>query len=206
MSGDNLKFQIKRAAAELFAERGFSQTRIADIVAKAGVAQGTFYLHFESKPSVFVALVDDFFEGLMAETLGRYPATQLSTAEQMVRELEAIWTLVIDHCRKHAILTKLVLRETDALPSEQRDHIARHFERGAAALEHYLHEAERRNLVKGLPFQLVAWLIIGLIERAMYYAVALSPETPSAELARHCTEFELFGIVTQDTDQKDFSR
>lgn len=198
MTGEKVENQIKRAAAELFAERGFIQTRIADIVAKAGTAQGTFYLYFRSKPSVFVSLVDDFFAGLMAETLERHPAKKLLTSEQMVLQVETIWSAIIEHCRKNAVLTKLVLREAAALPSEQRDHIARHFERGAAALVSYVDEARRRDLVNNLPSQLVAWLIIGMIERAMHYAVFIAPDTPSAELARHCTEFELFGLLTAD--------
>ena len=37
------------AAFELFTERGFSNTSIADIAEKAKVAKGTFYLYFKDK-------------------------------------------------------------------------------------------------------------------------------------------------------------
>jgi AcrR family transcriptional regulator len=37
------------AALRLFTEKGLEETAVSDIVAAAGVAQGTFYLYFESK-------------------------------------------------------------------------------------------------------------------------------------------------------------
>ena len=37
----------------MFEERGFLDTRVADIVAAAGVAQGTFCSYFDSKEAAF---------------------------------------------------------------------------------------------------------------------------------------------------------
>jgi len=50
----------------LFAERGFHETKIADIAAAADVGVGTFYLHFETKDALFDALVDDTVRRLKA--------------------------------------------------------------------------------------------------------------------------------------------
>jgi AcrR family transcriptional regulator len=48
---------LLRAAEELFGEIGFHETSVSAIAARAGVAQGTFYLHFPGKAEVFVELV-----------------------------------------------------------------------------------------------------------------------------------------------------
>lgn len=48
------------AARDVFVERGFAAATVDDIVAKAGVARGTFYLYYPDKRAVFEALVDDF--------------------------------------------------------------------------------------------------------------------------------------------------
>lgn len=53
------------AAARMFAEQGVSGTSVAAIVRAAGVAQGTFYLYFESKDDVIVAVVEDIAEQMM---------------------------------------------------------------------------------------------------------------------------------------------
>jgi AcrR family transcriptional regulator len=52
------KQQLLDAAAALFAERGYAETRVIDIVRAAGVAKGLFYWYFENKEAVFRELVE----------------------------------------------------------------------------------------------------------------------------------------------------
>jgi AcrR family transcriptional regulator len=51
------KQQLLDAAAELFADRGYAATRIADICLAAGVAKGLFYWYFPTKGALFAELV-----------------------------------------------------------------------------------------------------------------------------------------------------
>jgi AcrR family transcriptional regulator len=51
------KQQLLDTAAELFAARGYSATRIADICRAAGVAKGLFYWYFPTKGALFAELV-----------------------------------------------------------------------------------------------------------------------------------------------------
>jgi AcrR family transcriptional regulator len=50
----------------VLADKGFHETKIADIAAEADVGVGTFYLHFETKDALFDALVDDTVQRLKA--------------------------------------------------------------------------------------------------------------------------------------------
>ena len=56
--------QLRDAARALFADGGFEATSIAAITAQAGVAHGTFYVHFESKAVLLDELLVEFNEGL----------------------------------------------------------------------------------------------------------------------------------------------
>ena len=56
--GQERKQQLLDRAAELFAERGFAETRVVDIVRAAGVAKGLFYWYFENKEALFRELVE----------------------------------------------------------------------------------------------------------------------------------------------------
>jgi AcrR family transcriptional regulator len=47
------------AGAELFAELGYAQTNVDDIVARARVARGTFYKYFDGKQDLFTAVAED---------------------------------------------------------------------------------------------------------------------------------------------------
>ena len=56
--GQVRKEQLLDHAATLFAERGYAETRILDIVEAAGVAKGLFYWYFENKEALFGELVE----------------------------------------------------------------------------------------------------------------------------------------------------
>ncbi len=62
--GDEMdrKGELMEAAVTVISEKGFAKTRIADIVAQAGVAQGTFYLYFESKEALMVEMAKELIE------------------------------------------------------------------------------------------------------------------------------------------------
>ncbi len=49
--------EIMDAAVEIFACKGYYNTKIADIVEAVGIAKGTFYLYFKSKKALFLALI-----------------------------------------------------------------------------------------------------------------------------------------------------
>jgi AcrR family transcriptional regulator len=57
--GERTMRKILDAARAEFGDRGFSDTSIVGITQRAGVALGTFYTYFDSKESLFQALVHD---------------------------------------------------------------------------------------------------------------------------------------------------
>ena len=61
---------IELAARKLFASRGFAETSIDDIAARAGVAKGAVYHHFASTEAIFARLVDAVQAELAAELAG----------------------------------------------------------------------------------------------------------------------------------------
>lgn len=58
--------ELVRAAERVFAEQGVAGATVSDIVKAAGVAQGTFYLYFDSKDDVLVAVAERVVTGLIA--------------------------------------------------------------------------------------------------------------------------------------------
>lgn len=58
VQGQERKDQLLDHAATLFAERGYAETRVLDIVRAAGVAKGLFYWYFENKEALFRELVE----------------------------------------------------------------------------------------------------------------------------------------------------
>src|SRR3712207_1616879 len=48
------------AAREVFAERGFAESSVADVVERAGSSVGSLYHHFGGKSELFLALWEDW--------------------------------------------------------------------------------------------------------------------------------------------------
>ena len=66
--------RLEQAAAELFAERGFDQTTVADIAVRAGLTERTFFRHFADKREVLFSGQDVFQEQFVTAVAGA-PAT-----------------------------------------------------------------------------------------------------------------------------------
>src|SRR6202012_2239047 len=51
-NGDDVRKRLQLAALELFSKRGYEETTAAEIAAKAGVTERTFFRHFPDKREV----------------------------------------------------------------------------------------------------------------------------------------------------------
>jgi AcrR family transcriptional regulator len=65
--------RLLRAAADVFAERGFDGTRVADIAAAAGVSNGALYAHFGSKAELLLAALRAHGPSVLARLLAADP-------------------------------------------------------------------------------------------------------------------------------------
>jgi AcrR family transcriptional regulator len=98
--------ELLSAAVRVLAEKGFHDTKIADIAAAADVGVGTFYLHFETKDALFDALVDDTVRRLKAavdharlETTDPIERTRRSNAAfcRFAQENREVFRIVFGH-------------------------------------------------------------------------------------------------------------
>ena len=65
--------RLLRAAADVFAERGYDGTRVADIATAAGVSNGALYAHFASKADLLVAALHAHGRNLLADMFAAGP-------------------------------------------------------------------------------------------------------------------------------------
>ena len=65
--------RLLRAAADVFAERGYDGTRVADIAAAAGVSNGAMYAHFASKAELLVDALRTHGRRLLADVFAADP-------------------------------------------------------------------------------------------------------------------------------------
>lgn len=65
--------RLERAALELYVERGFDQTTVAEIATRAGLTERTFFRHFADKREVLFA-GSAILRELLTDAVGKAPA------------------------------------------------------------------------------------------------------------------------------------
>ncbi len=73
VTADQTRERLLRAAADVFAERGYDGTRVADIAAAAGVSNGALYAHFDSKVDLLLAALRAHGRRVLADLLAADP-------------------------------------------------------------------------------------------------------------------------------------
>ena len=110
--------EIVAAALELFVERGYEATKLADVARHAGVTKGTLYLYFENKEALFKAVVRETIVPVIAqgEALARsFTGSARELVEQLIREY---WRLVGE--TSLAGIPKLMMAEAATFPELTR--------------------------------------------------------------------------------------
>lgn len=74
MTAEETRLQILAAATAVFAQKGFAEARMNDIMQAAGLSKGGIYWHFESKDEIIAAIFQRYFE------------VQLQSLEQILAE------------------------------------------------------------------------------------------------------------------------
>src|SRR6478672_13657826 len=120
---------LLRAAEELFGERSYHRTTVADICARAGMATGSFYSYYGSKAEIFAAVVrginDDLRQAMKV-------ALEHAEGGQRARE-RASFRAYFDMLSERPWIDRIV-RESEFIDQrlfrEYYEHLARGYARG----------------------------------------------------------------------------
>jgi len=101
---------ILRAAAKVFAERGYFNAQVADVAREAGVAAGTVYLYFRSKDDLLVSI----FERTMGEAIaeGRAALAAVDDPVERLRRIARLHLERISRDRDLAVVFQVELRQS----------------------------------------------------------------------------------------------
>jgi AcrR family transcriptional regulator len=121
--------RLLAAAEELFGQRSYNRTSVADICARAGMATGSFYTHFGSKAEIFAAVVRGINKDLR---MAMKAALEQVEGGQRAREREC-FRVFFEMMSKRPWIDRIV-RESEfvapALFREYYEHLARGYARG----------------------------------------------------------------------------
>ena len=84
--------RLEEAAAELYAERGFDETTVADIAGRAGLTERTFFRHFADKRDVLFSGSERFQSAFVQPVIDAPPSS--SPVEAVVAGLSSAGSLM----------------------------------------------------------------------------------------------------------------
>jgi AcrR family transcriptional regulator len=166
LRGEETRSRILDAAGELFAERGYDATSVADICARAGVTKGAFYHHFKSKQAVFLEMRDRWLAPLETQlTLARDPAETLPQLLQHVADLaRAMFAEAGEDQRQQVFLELLsAARQDPAILPALLAPLHRYREWFAQLISAGIQEGALRQVDRELSAQVLVSLGFGLI-------------------------------------------
>ncbi|UOE76147.1 TetR/AcrR family transcriptional regulator [Parageobacillus thermoglucosidasius] len=90
------RVQFIETAMKLFAEKGYYSTSIQDIVDAWGISKGAFYHHFSSKEDLMLAIIQHYFEKMLA-SLTAIPQDSGSEKERFIQQIAAHFANMHEH-------------------------------------------------------------------------------------------------------------
>ncbi len=99
---------ILRSAIKVFAGKGYFNSKVADIAADAGIADGTVYLYFKSKEEILHSIFDRGMSEFIAE--GRAELEMIETAAGRLRRIAELHLERLSADRDMAIVYQVELR------------------------------------------------------------------------------------------------
>ena len=166
--------EIMDAAVEIFACKGYYNTKIADIVEAVGIAKGTFYLYFKSKKALFLALIkkqrDLIEEGINLKNIIEASNDLKSFVKILVREAFNIYgsnrNLTIVILRESVSVNEDFVGEFKLMDRERTERLKRAYE--------YLKEEGYIDLEND--FEFFYYVFVGIIESILLRKLIMNEE------------------------------
>ncbi|EFV12061.1 TetR/AcrR family transcriptional regulator [Segniliparus rugosus] len=190
--------EIFDAALACFAERGYHATGIADIAKRVGIAQGTFYLYFDSKRDLVNEIFDDF-TGRFTTALADLPPETPTNLAEYQNQADQISRALMGVLRDAPQAARFWLLQAAAVDDEMAERVLRFYDTSDLVQRAYLqHGVDLGYFRPDLDVEHAARAINGMLLAAAYYNL----RDPSAEafdrLAETVRQIGYFGLVGPD--------
>lgn len=174
------------AATAEFGEKGFHESSIVSITARAGVALGTFYTYFESKEALFRALVSD-----MSGRVRDVVAPAVAQTSSVLDGESVAFATFLAFAREHKEIYRIIDEAEFVAPEAWR----LHYEGAAARIVQRLRAGQARGEVTGPIDEAHGWAIMGMnVFLGLRYGVQQT-ERPLDEIAEIANRLIRRGIT-----------
>lgn len=163
----NTRERILDAALDVFAIKGYHDTRMDEIVNESKTSKGSIYFHFPNKEQLFLALVDQF-----ADLLEKRVITAIEDEEKGIARVQAALTTCLETFGKYRRPAKILLVQAVGLGKPFEEKRLEVNDRFARLIETYIQEAIETGEIGPVDTEVVSysWMgaIYGIVIRWVY--------------------------------------
>jgi AcrR family transcriptional regulator len=182
---------VLRHAKRIFARKGYHRTNISDIIARAGIARGTFYLYFRNKRQLF--------EELLAQALGelneRIRRIKMGPDEPSpLDQLRANLTRVVEFVLAERELTTIMLNHAMGLDRVLDARIADFYDQIIDKIQRSLELGSAMGLVRPCDTRIASYCILGVVKEIVSQ-LSRNGRRDTGELVEEILAFGLSGVA-----------
>lgn len=156
--------KILTAAEDMFSERGFHETIVDDIAARAGLGKGTIYRYFENKKELFNAVINEQIKELNKAVLlesGKYDGT-----------IEKIKAGIRAYLRYFGERKKLFLRlmlEHGEIEHGHKDECCKNYLEQMELMNSLIEAGIKEGVIKDIDSKTLSYGIFGMINYVIFF-------------------------------------
>ncbi|MBP9084783.1 MAG: TetR/AcrR family transcriptional regulator [Kofleriaceae bacterium] len=170
--------QILDAAIIVFAEHGYHGASIGQIIERAEIARGTFYLYFQSKAAVFASILDQAMADLRT-LIHRIEVTAPDAPPPQV-QLRAQLIATIDYVAGNRALATLLLQAGHTPDADAAERLGRFWAEIRALFVRALETGTELGLLRRCEPEITAAALLGMA-RGVVELLVLAPGGHSVE-------------------------
>lgn len=146
------------SALSLFAEKGYANTSISDIIDKADVARATFYLYFKNKEEVFQSLLENLFTDVARK---EQELAGVNDLPSIVRDTAGRLLLIFE---KHRDFLTIILLRSYELDLKSRNMVTFFFDQVSELLKANLYQQIQKGVLRPCDVDVISKVVLGSIK------------------------------------------
>ncbi len=184
---------VVRCAKAVFSQKGYYQASISDIIKRAGIARGTFYLYFQSKRDVFNSILDE----LVRELEGVIKRINLDPSASASEQLKNILRSIIMLALEDRDMTQIVLSRAGGLDSEFDGKLREFYETVLSTIESSLQHGIELGLVRECNTKVIACCVLGCMKEVVNHILSDAEAISQLDhILDEVLNFGLQGVLT----------
>ena len=187
---DETRSRILDAAADVFADKGYHNARMDEIVAASHTSKGGVYHHFPSKNYIFFALIDKFTK-LLEERL----KVAIEKEEHGLQRVDAAIKICMQTFGQHRTLAKIALVQAVGLGETFEEKRREINDRFAEIIQKYLEQAITDGSIPKIDTEVAARAWMGALnEVVLRWVYTGSPDPERATPALRTLLLRSIGV------------